>query len=199
MRSMVNPRATNEDLTAKARIRNAAMDLYAQHGEERVSLRAVAAEAGVTLGLVQHHFKTKGGLRKAVDQLVIEYFAQALASATPSDDPRENAAARDAAVRKMLEETPAVVNYLRRAALDPENHQTHLVEAFVEFTRSEIRVLRNAGLASTKRSEAQQVLALMVRLVGELMLQPMVDGVWERVAGPEDGEKPRLIIEVKEP
>ncbi|PQM48347.1 HTH-type transcriptional regulator MtrR [Mycobacterium talmoniae] len=76
---MVNPRATNEDLTAKARIRNAALDLYAQYGEDRVSLRDIASAAGVTLGLVQHHFKTKAGLRDAVDQLVVDYFAHALA------------------------------------------------------------------------------------------------------------------------
>ena len=29
---MTNPRAANEDLTAKARIRNAALDLYSQYG-----------------------------------------------------------------------------------------------------------------------------------------------------------------------
>ena len=80
----VNPRATGDDLTAKARIRNAALDLYAQYGEESTSLRAVAAAAGVTLGLVQHHFKTKAGLRRAVDQLVVDYFAQTVA-AVPID------------------------------------------------------------------------------------------------------------------
>lgn len=72
MALMANPRASDEDLTAKARIRNTALDLYAQYGEERISLRAVASEAGVTLGLVQHHFKTKAGLREAVDQLVVD-------------------------------------------------------------------------------------------------------------------------------
>ena len=66
---MVDPRATVDDLTAKARIRNTALDLYATHGEDRISLRAIAAEAGVAVGLVQHHFKTKAGLRNAVDQL----------------------------------------------------------------------------------------------------------------------------------
>jgi AcrR family transcriptional regulator len=69
---MTNPRATNEDLTAKARIRNAALDLYAQYGEDGVSLRAIAAAAGVTLGVVQHHFKSKAGLRDAVDRLVVD-------------------------------------------------------------------------------------------------------------------------------
>lgn len=49
---MVDPRATSDDLTAKARIRNTALDLYATHGEDRISLRAIASEAGVAVGLV---------------------------------------------------------------------------------------------------------------------------------------------------
>src|ERR1700747_3265469 len=97
---MVNPRATNEDLTAKARIRNAALDLYSQQGEDRVSLRAVAAEAGVTLGLVQHHLKTKAGLRDAVDQLVVDYFSSTLADVRADGSPAEIVAARDEAVRQ---------------------------------------------------------------------------------------------------
>ncbi|MGL5443325.1 MAG: TetR/AcrR family transcriptional regulator, partial [[Mycobacterium] stephanolepidis] len=86
---MANPRATDEDLTAKARIRNTALDLYAQYGEERISLRAVASAAGVTLGLVQHHFKTKAGLRQAVDQLVVDYHVEALRSVDEEMDPRK--------------------------------------------------------------------------------------------------------------
>ncbi|MGO3325108.1 TetR/AcrR family transcriptional regulator [Gordonia sp. (in: high G+C Gram-positive bacteria)] len=195
---MTNPRAKNEDLTAKARIRNAAMDLYAQQGEERVSLRSVAAEAGVTLGLVQHHFKTKSGLREAVDQLIIEYFAETIASVPQSDNPREYAAARDAAVAAMLNQNPNVVNYVRRALLDPTPASTHLLDVFLELTANEVRWLRDAGFASTNRAEAEQILGLVVRQVGELMLQPLIEGVWERVAGPADGGVPRLRIEVAE-
>src|SRR5258708_35090231 len=44
--AMTNPRATNADLTAKARVRNAALDLYAQYGEDRVSFRAIAPDGG---------------------------------------------------------------------------------------------------------------------------------------------------------
>lgn len=58
---MGEPFVTGGDLTARARIRNAALDLYAASGEDKVSMRAVAAEAGVAVGLVQHHFKTKEG------------------------------------------------------------------------------------------------------------------------------------------
>lgn len=103
---MTNPRATNEDLTAKARIRNAALDLYAQYGEDRISLRDIASAAGVTLGLVQHHFKTKAGVRDAVDQLVVDYFAHALAQVPAEGSARHVAAARDEAVARMLRDNP---------------------------------------------------------------------------------------------
>ena len=57
-----------DDLTARARIRNAALRLFAQCGVERTSIRAIAREAGVSSGLVQHHFGTKGALRAACDE-----------------------------------------------------------------------------------------------------------------------------------
>ena len=107
---MVNPRASNDDLTAKARIRNAALDLYSQYGEDRISLRAIASEAKVSLGVVQHHFKTKARLREAVDKLVVDYFAQAIAEVPTDGAAAQIAAARDEAVRRMLRENPAVIN-----------------------------------------------------------------------------------------
>ncbi len=194
---MLNPRATNDDLTAKARIRNAAMDLFAQYGEARVSLRAVATEASVTLGLVQHHFKTKEGLRDAVDNLVVDYFAQAVNSVPPAGTPAEVASARDEAVRRMLEQNPPVVNYVRRSVLEPSETRMRLLEALIELTRSEISDLRRAGLASTDRPESVQIVSVLIRQFGELLLAPMIDAVWERVA-PDSPARPRIAISVKD-
>lgn len=193
---MVNPRATNEDLTAKARIRNATLDLYSQYGEDRVSLRAVAAEAGVTLGLVQHHFKTKAGLREAVDQLIVDYFAAAIAEVPADGAPAEVTAARNEAVRRMLEENPPVVNYVRRALLEPSDSHLHLLDVLVELTSREVGALRKSGRASTKRRESTQVVAVFAQQMGELLLAPLVDAVWDRVAVPGDQHKPRLRVSV---
>ena len=197
MTSMANPRAAAEDLTAKARIRNTALDLYAQYGEERISLRAVASKAGVTLGLVQHHFKTKAGLREAVDQLVVDYYIEALRSADHETDPRKLAAARDAAVTDMLTANPPVVNYVRRAVLEPSVEQTHLLDALVELTRDEVANLRKEGMAPTDRPESTQIVSVMVRQMGTLLLQPLIDTAWERL---EHGAtaKPTLSIKVRD-
>jgi AcrR family transcriptional regulator len=193
---MVNPRATDDDLTAKARIRNAALDLFSRYGEDRVSLRAIAAEAGVTLGLVQHHFKTKGGLRDAVDQLVVDYFSSTLAEVTTEGSPAEVVAARDEAVRQMLRDNPPVVNYVRRTILEPSQDRLHLLDVLVDLTRREVGALRKSGRASTRRRESTQIVAVLVRQMGELLLQPMVDAIWDRVGQSGDETKPRLDVAV---
>lgn len=60
-----------DDLTARARIRQAAMSQFAEHGFERATIRGIAAAAGVSPGLVRHHFGSKQGLRDAVDTHVL--------------------------------------------------------------------------------------------------------------------------------
>jgi TetR/AcrR family transcriptional regulator, regulator of cefoperazone and chloramphenicol sensitivity len=56
-----------EDLTARARIRDAALRLFAERGMERATIRDIAQTAGVSAGLVRHHFGSKDGLRAACD------------------------------------------------------------------------------------------------------------------------------------
>lgn len=195
---MENPRATNDDLTAKARIRNAALDLYAQYGEDRVSLRTIAAEAGVTLGLVQHHFKTKAGLRNAVDELVADYFWQAAGEADNRADPAAAAAGRREAVQRMLADNPPVLNYIRRAAFELEHERVPLLDVLIDNVRREVAELRTTGVASTRREESKQVIAVLVRLMGELFLQPLVDAAWQRLPHHDDEPTPRLSVTIKD-
>ena len=56
-----------EDLTARARIREAALAQFAAVGFEKATVRAIAADAGVSPGLLRHHFGSKQALREAVD------------------------------------------------------------------------------------------------------------------------------------
>ena len=59
-----------EDLTARARIREAAIRLFAEHGVEETAVLDIAKEAGVSGGLIRHHFGSKDGLRVACDTYV---------------------------------------------------------------------------------------------------------------------------------
>ena len=61
-----------EDLTARARIREAALEHFAHDGYERATIRAIAKTAGVSPGLLRHHYGSKEDLREACDDYVFE-------------------------------------------------------------------------------------------------------------------------------
>ena len=65
-----------EDLTARARIRDAAIKLFGERGIEGASIRDIAAEAGVSSGLVRHHFGSREALREACDKYAKERMVQ---------------------------------------------------------------------------------------------------------------------------
>jgi TetR/AcrR family transcriptional regulator, regulator of cefoperazone and chloramphenicol sensitivity len=61
-----------EDLTARARIRDAALRLFAERGVDGATIRDIAKAAGVSGGLVRHHFGSKEALRDACDSYALE-------------------------------------------------------------------------------------------------------------------------------
>jgi AcrR family transcriptional regulator len=64
----VTPSAPDpEDLTARARIRDAALRQFGENGFEGATIRGIAEAAGVSSGLVRHHFGSKQALRQACD------------------------------------------------------------------------------------------------------------------------------------
>ena len=64
------------------------MRLFADRGVAGVSVRAIAAEAGVSASLVIHHYRTKDGLKAAIDERVSAAVADLLTEAL---DPPEGA------------------------------------------------------------------------------------------------------------
>src|ERR1700758_1334076 len=75
-----------DDLTAAARIRDAAIEQFGQHGFG-VGLRTIAEAAGVSAALVIHHFGSKDGLRKACDDYIAEEIRTGKSEAMRSTDP----------------------------------------------------------------------------------------------------------------
>lgn len=190
----------DDDLTAKARIRNGALILYSDYGEDATSMRAIADSAGVTVGLVVHHFRTKDGLRDAIEQWIVDLFAGAIGQVPLEGTAAVVGAARDEAVASMLADNPAVIGYLRRAVLDSTGHRGHVLEMLTALASAQVSALREAGIASTKQSDSSQVIGIMVRQLGRLFLQPMVDTMWGQLTGDQatNRDKPHLTVRVGE-
>nr|WP_232842181.1 TetR family transcriptional regulator [Terrimesophilobacter mesophilus] len=75
--SLLNVRTADpspeSDLTARARLRNSAIEVFAARGFG-ASVRDIAAHAGVSAGLITHHFGSKENLRKECDTEVVRLY-----------------------------------------------------------------------------------------------------------------------------
>ena len=72
MKSQATADPAFEDLTARARIRDAAIRLFTEKGVKGTSILDIAKAAGVSGGLIRHHFGSKDGLRVACDTYVMD-------------------------------------------------------------------------------------------------------------------------------
>ncbi|MCB2175422.1 MAG: TetR/AcrR family transcriptional regulator; helix-turn-helix transcriptional regulator [Actinomycetales bacterium] len=75
----------------KVLLRDTALTLFAERGVDGVSVRDVASAAGVSPGLVVHHFGTKDALRQAVDDHVFGLMETMLEAAASELDPGQMA------------------------------------------------------------------------------------------------------------
>ena len=113
------------DLTATARIRDAAIEQFGEHGFD-VGLRSIAEAAGVSAALVIHHFGSKDALRAACDEYISEEIrsvkSESLRSADPATwcrpDGRSASNSRDHAADFFADVT--VPQAARSASLDPK-------------------------------------------------------------------------------
>src|SRR3954464_14580722 len=109
MRSV--PAPDDAGLTAPARTRDAAIRRFGADGFG-ASVRAIAADAGVSPGLVNHHFGSKDGLRAACDEHVLRMIREAETEAFTQSSPGELLAQL-----AVLDEFAPLVGYLVQALL----------------------------------------------------------------------------------
>src|SRR4029077_9398314 len=81
-------RSASADRTAIARIRDAAIERWGEHGFN-VGLRSIAEAAGVSAALVIHHFGSKEGLRKACDEYIAEEIRSGKSASLQTKDPAD--------------------------------------------------------------------------------------------------------------
>ncbi|NUL45050.1 TetR/AcrR family transcriptional regulator [Cellulosimicrobium funkei] len=158
-------RSISDDQTTKARIRDAALSRFARDGLE-TPLRSIAADAGVSAGLIMHHFGSRAGLRRACDDYV-----QALVR----DNKAElmlpaGAPAAMLAQLAQVEGYAPLVGYILRCLQTGGELTSRLVEGMVADTVDYLREGVRAGTVSPSRDEAARARLLTDFALGSLLL-----------------------------
>jgi len=126
MLNMRSAQGAVDDRTARARIRDAAITRFAADGIAATSVRAIAAEADVSPGLVIHHYGTRDGLRRACDEYVAGIIRANKHDAMAQGPTLDVAAA----MRRATQDVP-LTRYLARTLADGSPHVATLIDDLV--------------------------------------------------------------------
>lgn len=163
-------RVTADDHSSIERIRTAALKSFATHGTAATSLRTVAEAAGVSVGLVQHHFTNKAGLIKAVDDyvqgVVIEIIARPI-----QPPPADSVADMGGRVTEFIVEYPDVVDYVGRALIDGSPLGTTIFDTLAAFGMARWNQRKENGEARPDIDVTWAALNSLVMALGTLILR----------------------------
>jgi len=175
---MLYMRSAPDDRTARAVIRDEALRLFAGHGPDAVSVRQIAAAAGVSPGLVIHHFGSKEGLREAVDAHVLAMFEAMLGELTTGGlyDPGAAGSLAEAVVRYLPPDSP-VPAYLRRLLLAGGEPGRELFRRLYAGSRAALDAMSEAGLADRGADPAVRAAILMSNDLAVLLLREQLTAV----------------------
>jgi AcrR family transcriptional regulator len=129
-----------DDRTAAARIRDEAIARFGDVGFQKATVRDIASAAGVSAGLVLHHFGSKEGLREACDAHVAAQYGERRNRAVDSGNTdafaalsglREELPHLKYLLRSLREGTPASARLFDEIVRETEALMAHSVEAGV--------------------------------------------------------------------
>lgn len=154
------------DRTARARIRDAAIARFAEDGVAATSVRTIAAAAGVSAGLVLHHFGSKDGLRVACDQHVA-----ALVRETKTDAMRAGPGLDPVAGLRQQGEGPPLLAYLARTLVDGSPHVAELIDEMVADAAEYVAEGERTGVLRPTEDRYGRAAVLTLWSLGALVLR----------------------------
>ena len=163
-------RLQRDDRTSRAKIRDAALLLFADHGADSVTVRQIAAAARVSPALVMRHFGSKEGLREEIDAHVvhtIEAILKVLAK-RPSPD---NLSSVVEAVILHLPSDSAIPAYVRRLLLEGGRAGRVLFRQLFEIGQETVSKLTKGGFAVPGADPMVRAAFLMTNDLAVLLLQ----------------------------
>lgn len=169
------PLPAPSDPSTTDRIRIAALKCFAAEGVAATSLRLVAEQAGVSIGLVQHHFGTKAGLVVAVDEYVLQTVAAAVGSRPLPPPPADSLGELGHRVTSIMTDHPDVVDYIARAFVDGEAIGATIFDGLVAISTTQWDEFDEHGLVRPGIDRTWAALQPLILVIGTAMLRKQLD------------------------
>lgn len=154
------------------------MRLAAERGWGAVSIRDIAAGAGVSPSLVVHHYRTKSRLRQAADQRAVEIFTELIAKVADLDDAGDVAGMSIvAAFHDQVGGDSAVLGYVRRLLIDGGDAATTLFDALFAATAQMLTVMESRGIVTPTDDRPGRAAFLLVSDLAVMIMRDEIGRV----------------------
>ncbi|MGH3445499.1 MAG: TetR/AcrR family transcriptional regulator, partial [Nocardioidaceae bacterium] len=182
-----------------ASIRSTAMRLFAQRGFAAVTVREIAAAAGVSAPLVIHHYGSKQGLKEAVDRRVLGVVAaifEMTKQVTDLTDPGLTVATSPFV--QLLERDPDLTPYLRRLLVDGGPEAESLFRTLYDATLAAFAEMDEGGLVRLGPDPAAQAAFFLANDLGAVVLREQIRAVVgiDPLSGPGMVRWARTVLDV---
>lgn len=157
----------------------AALHVLASRGAKESTVRAIAAIAGVTPGLVVHHFGTKERLLSEVDALVAVRFTEAMTIDPQIQNHREAMLTIAAGLSRVIGGDPDLRGYLRRSILDATPAGVTVFAHLVELTSTTLRRFAVQGCEPDGGFHWLAIQIVTINLAG-LLFEPLLAELGDR-------------------
>jgi AcrR family transcriptional regulator len=161
MRSASPEEPSATDLTAKARIRDTAMACFGRDGFT-ASIRTIAACAGVSPGLVIHHFGSKDALRKACDERFWQIVTQSKNAILGGNDQGMGLLSELA----RLDEYDDLFAYFIRSLQDGGEAARQFIESYMGKAEAMVEGMVAAGTVRPSRDPTARARYMVMEAVG---------------------------------
>lgn len=171
--------AERDEPIGRERLIRTAFALFAEKGFDSVTVRDIAAASKVSVGLINHHFGSKEGLREAVDEFFIAQFEDAIAGAAPQpiNTPEDYAVVIDQWIARHEKDWPTIVAYFRRALLEESDWGFSLFQRFYGFVQSSVMRMDAAGQIGSDVDRLWLPFLMMYLELGTMVFDPYIKRV----------------------
>ncbi|BBZ69166.1 TetR/AcrR family transcriptional regulator [Mycobacterium paraseoulense] len=170
-----------DDRTARARIRDEALTLFAERGPDAVTLRDIATAAGVSPALLIRHYGSKDGLVEIVDDHVVATFDVLLTTMTEQTavaglEPTAVPSLLDGLATHLPPESP-IPAYLGRLLITGGRAGSALFDRLFRLSQTTLDAMVAAGTASGGADGEVRAAFLLVNDLAVLTLRPRLTEV----------------------
>ncbi|MCZ8130439.1 MAG: TetR/AcrR family transcriptional regulator [Steroidobacteraceae bacterium] len=157
----------------------AGLKLFAERGFAAASVRTLAAEAGVSIGLVRAHFGSKDGLRRAVDAHALGAVRELYDAILENEAPMSI----DSAVRVAVDwvaRNRAVMLYVRTALFERTAGSQALFDELFRTMRHFVNATAARGKLKPGVDRDMATLFLIYDFVGPALVAPFVTKLYDK-------------------